>query len=171
MRMPRNFPVAARGILAAGMKHFVAVCGAVACLLPVAAGAQGIGFQAGAAFDPEQIYIGSHVEFAVGSNQFVIRPGVDGGFGGGWRTAAIRGDFIYRITLGATGWRIRQGLGPSVNIARSMDLDVTDVSGSWNYLIGVDNENGFFVEFKGGRARGARTPLLWIGAGFTIRPE
>lgn len=153
------------------MKNFIVVCGAVACLLPVAAGAQGVGFQAGAAFDPEQIYVGSHVEFAVGSNQFVIRPGVDGAFGGGWRTAAIRADFIYRVTLGATGWRIRQGLGPSVNVARSMDLDITDVSGSWNYLIGVDNENGFFVEFKGGRARGARAPLLWIGVGYTIRPE
>ncbi len=153
------------------MKNFLVICTAVACLLPVAAAAQGVGFQAGAAFDPEQIYVGSHIEFPIGSNQFVIRPGIDGAFGGGWRTAAIRADFVFRLTLGATGWRIRQGLGPSVNIAKSVNLDITDVSGSWNYLMGVDHENGFFIEFKGGRASGARVPLLWIGAGVTIRPE
>ena len=153
------------------MKNFLAVCAAVACLLPVAAKAQGVGFQAGATFDPGQIYIGSHIEFPVGSNQFVIRPAIDGSFGGGWRTAAIRGDFIYRVDVGASGWRIRQGLGPTVNIARSEALGITDVSTNWNYVMGVDNENGFFMEFRGGRAQGAQAPLLWIGVGITIRPE
>ncbi len=159
-----------RSILAAGMKNSLVVGFTLAYLLPVAAAAQGVGFQAGAAFDPEQIYLGSHVEFPIGSNQFVIRPGIEGAFGGGWRIAAIRGDFIYRVTLGASGWRIRQGLGPSVNITRSESLDLTDVSAGWNYLMGVDHENGFFIEFKGGPAHEALVPLVWIGVGFTIRP-
>ena len=152
------------------MSKRLVVCAAVACLLPAAAEAQGIGFQAGATFDPEQFYVGSHIEFPVGSNQFVIRPSVTGAFGGASRMASISGDFIYRFDLGGTGWRLLQGLGPSVNIARYADAEITDVSGGWNYLIGVGNESGFFFEFKGGGSRGSVAPLLWIGVGFTVRP-
>ena len=96
----------------------------MASLLPVAAAAQGVGFQAGAAFDPKQIYVDSHIEFPLGSDQIVIRLGISGAFGAGWRMATIGGDFIYRFTLGGTGWRIQQGLGPSVNIARFMQSTI-----------------------------------------------
>ena len=106
------------------LKHLLVVCTAVASLLPVAAAAQRVGFQAGAAFDPKQIYVGSHIELPLGSDQIVIRPGISGAFGAGWRMAAIGGDFIYRFTLGGTGWRIQQGLGPSVNIARFMQSTI-----------------------------------------------
>ena len=143
----------------------------MASLLPVAAAAQGVGFQAGAAFNPKQIYVGSHIEFPLGSDQIILRPGINGAFGGGWRLAAIGGEFIYRFTLGGTGWRIHQGLGPSVTIARFMDVDNTNVSGGWNYLIGFGHENGFYTEFRGGQERGAGVPLLWMGVGFTIRPR
>ena len=67
------------------MKHLLVVCTAVASLLAVAAAAQGVGFQAGAAFDPKQIYVGSHIEFPLGSDQIVIRPGISGAFDAGCR--------------------------------------------------------------------------------------
>ena len=154
----------------ADARRLLAACAAAVWFLPVAAAAQGVGFQAGAAFDPEQIHVGSHIEFPLGSDQLVLRPGINGAFGGGWRIAAIGGEFIYRVTLGGTGWRIHQGLGPSVNIARYMDVDATHVSGGWNYVFGFGHENGFFTEFRGGQARDAGIPLLWIGVGLTIRP-
>ena len=93
----------------------------MASLLPVAAAAQGVGFQAGAAFDPKQIYVGSHIEFPLGSDQIVIRPGISGAFGAGWRMATIGGDFIYRFTLGG---------GTGSSRARLIDIDAGHVSTS-----------------------------------------
>ena len=49
-------------------EHRPVVCTAVASLLPVAAAAQGVGFQADAAVDPKQFDVGSHIEFPLGSD-------------------------------------------------------------------------------------------------------
>lgn len=148
--------------------------GAVLCA-PSAAGAQGIGFQGGMTVNPEQVYVGTHLELPLGSDQLVLRPAVDGGFGDGLRVAAIGAEMHYRIDLGNSGWRLSQGFGPSVYVARFAGRfeheDVTDVSAAWTYAVGVIHEGGFFTEFKGGGSRGIAIPALRIGAGFTIRPE
>ena len=146
-------------------------------MLLAASGAygQGIGFQGGLTVNPEQVYVGTHIELPLGSDQLVLRPAVDGGFGSGLRVAAIGAELQYRIDLGNTGWRLSQGFGPSVYIARFdsafRDEDVRDVSGAWTYAFGVVHEGGFFTELKGGGSRGFAIPMLRIGAGFTIRPE
>lgn len=125
--------------------------------------------------NPEQVYVGTHLELPLGSDQLVLRSAVDGGFGSGLRVAAIGAELQYRIDLGASGWRLAQGFGPSVYVARFASRfepgEVTDVSGAWTYTIGVIHEGGFFTEFKGGGSRGIAIPALRIGAGFTIRPE
>lgn len=121
--------------------------------------------------NPEQVYVGTHLELPLGSDQLVLRPAVDGGFGSGLRVAEIGAELQYRIDLGASGWRLAQGFGPSVYVARFASRfepgEVTDVRGAWTYTVGVIHEGGFFTEFKGGIAISA----LRIGAGFTIRPE
>ena len=125
--------------------------------------------------NPEQIYVGTHLELPLGSDQLVLRPAIDGGFGNDLRVAAIGAEIQYRLALGNSGWRLSQGFGPSVYVARFasrlQDEDATDVSGAWTYAFGLVNEGGFFVEFKGGGSRGVAIPMLRIGAGFTIRPE
>ncbi len=136
-----------------------------------AAHAQGVGFQGGLTVNPEQVYVGTHVELPLGSDQLVLRPAVDGGFGGGLRVAAIGAELQYRVDLGNTGWRLSQGFGPSVYVARFGDGDATEVSGAWTYAFGVVHEGGFFTELEGGGSRGVAIPTLRIGAGFTIRPE
>ena len=137
--------------------------------------AQGIGFQGGLTLNPEQVYVGTHIELPLGSDQLVLRPAIDGGFGSNLRVAAIGAEFQYRIELGNSGWRLSQGFGPSVYIARIgsalRDEEARDVSGAWTYAFGVVHEGGFFTEFKGGGSRGFAIPMLRIGAGFTIRPE
>ena len=147
----------------------------MALLAPSVAHAQGIGFQGGMTVNPEQVYVGTHVELPLGSDQLVLRPAIDGGFGNDLRVAAIGAEIQYRFELGNSGWRLSQGFGPSVYVARLSsrfeDEDVTDVSGAWTYAFGVVHEGGFFVEFKGGGSRSFAIPLLRIGAGFTIRPE
>lgn len=140
-----------------------------------AAHAQGVGFQGGLTINPEQGYVGTHLELPLGSDYLVLRPAVDGGFGGGLRVAAIGAELLYRIDLGDTGWKLSQGFGPSVYVARFASGfaggEATDVSSAWTYAFGVVHEGGFFTELKGGGSRGPAIPTLRIGAGFTIRPE
>ena len=137
--------------------------------------AQGIGFQGGLTVNPEQVYVGTHMELPLGSDQLVLRPAVDGGFGSGLRVAAIGAELQYRVELGNSGWRLSQGFGPGVYIARFssalQDEEVQEVSGAWTYAFGLVHEGGFFTELKGGGSRSFAIPMLRIGAGFTIRPE
>lgn len=147
----------------------------IALLAPPVAHAQGIGFQGGMTVSPEQIYVGTHLELPLGSDQLVLRPAIDGGFGNDLRVAAIGAEIQYRLELGNSGWRLSQGFGPGVYIARfggrPQGEDQTDVSGAWTYAFGLIRESGFFFEFKGGGSRGLAIPLLRIGVGYTIRPE
>ena len=144
-------------------------------LVTSVADAQGIGFQGGMTVNPEQVYVGTHVELPLGSDHLVLRPAIDGGFGSDLRVAAIGAEILYRIDLGNSGWRLSQGFGPSVYVARFASgfagQEATDVSGAWTYAFGVVHEGGFFTEFKGGGSRGFAIPRLRIGAGFTIRPQ
>ncbi len=170
------------------MPLLTAICAIL--LVPSAAPAQGIGFQGGATVNPNQLYVGTHYELPLGSDQIVLRPIIDGAFGSGLRAATIGADFQYRFDLGNSGWRLAQGFGPGVHIAafritriaapgdgQQFPLpfepveDVREVRGVWTYGIGVVHERGFFVEFKGGGSRGGVIPILRLGAGFTIRPE
>ncbi len=134
--------------------------------------------------NPEQVYVGTHVELPLGSDQIVLRPAIDGGFGSGLRVAAIGAELQYRIELGNSGWRLSQGFGPGVYVARFAsgptstrrwrrvaDGEATGVTGAWTYAFGIVHEGGFFTEFKGGGSRSFAIPMLRIGAGFTIRPE
>ena len=154
------------------MRLLAATC---TILVSSAAFAQGIGFQGGMTINPEQVYVGTHVELPLGSDQLVLRPAIDGGFGSGLRVAAIGAEIQYRVELGNSGWRLSQGFGPGVYVARFAsgfaDEDATDVSGAWTYAFGIVHEGGFFTEFKGGGSRSFAIPVLRIGAGFTIRPE
>lgn len=154
------------------MRLLAATC---TTLVSSAAFAQGVGFQGGMTINPEQVYVGTHVELPLGSDQIVLRPAIDGGFGSGLRVAAIGAEIQYRIELGNSGWRLSQGFGPGVYVARFAsgfaDAEATEVSGAWTYAFGIVHEGGFFTEFKGGGSRSFAIPMLRIGAGFTIRPE
>ncbi len=137
------------------------------------AGAQGVGFQTGGTVDPEQVYVGSHVEFPLGSDQFILRPGIDGGFGSNLTIASINVEFLYRFDLGDSGWKLYQGGGPVIGILRFTDPflreEVTDVGGGVSYVFGFVHQGGFFTEFKGGGGSGS--PNLKFGVGFTVRTD
>lgn len=158
-----------------GLELVAAACATLLLLVPSAAHAQGIGFQGGVTVNPDQAYVGTHVELPLGSDQLILRPAIDGGFGNDLRVAAIGAEIRYRFDLGNSGWRLSQGFGPGVYVARFTgafrDEEETDVSGAWTYALGVVHDGGFFIEFKGGGSRSYAIPLLRIGAGFTIRPE
>jgi len=127
--------------------------------------AQGVGFQGGFTIDPEQVFVGSHLETPEITRDLRFRPGIDGGFGGGFTLASINLDFVYRYSLGGT-WAVYQGGGPAIHIIRQGSPAFTDVTAGFSGIFGVAHEDGFFFEFKVGSHRG---PVLKLGVGVTVR--
>jgi hypothetical protein len=130
------------------------------------AGAQGIGFQGGATVDPEQIFVGTHLETKDFYQSLRFRPGIDGSWGGGYSLATINIEFTYRTPLGASGWSMYQGGGPAIVLLRQNTN--TDVHAGSFFTFGFANASGFFTEFRYG---GGSYPTLKFGAGFTIRKK
>ena len=158
--------------MSAGRRSFGLLLAGV-LLSAVPAAAQGVGFQAGMTIDPEQFYVGSHVELPLGSDDFLIRPGIDGGFGDNLTIASITTEFLYRFELANSGWALYQGGGPVVNIVKFnnpfLGQDETDVGGGFNYVFGFAHQQGFFTEFKTGGGSGGAS--LKFGIGFILRRD
>ena len=87
------------------------------CLGVGLAAAQAVGFQGGATINPEQVYVGTHLEVPLGSDDVLIRPGIDGGWGEdlmlATRTASSpSSQVLYRFQVRSRrdrGWAIYQG--------------------------------------------------------------
>ncbi len=126
--------------------------------------AQGIGFESGATVDPEQFFVGTHLETKDFYQGLRFRPGIDGSWGDGFSLATINLEFIYRTPLGRSSWSMYQGGGPSIVLQR-VDTNRDVRAGSF-FTFGFAHRNGFFTEFKYG---GGAYPTLKFGAGFTIR--
>ena len=126
--------------------------------------AQGVGFQGGGTASPNQWYVGSHFEIPLGSDQFLLRPGVEGGQGDGLSLASVNFEFLYKYEFPGTPWAIFQGTGPAVNFARFNEATTT--SGGVNFVFGLAHQSGFFTEMKIG---GSGSASLRYGGGYTIR--
>ena len=140
------------------------LAGTIIALCASPSAAQGIGLQGGGTANPDQFYVGSHIEFVLGSDRFVIRPNIEGGTGDGLTTASINFEFLYRYVFPGSSWGIYQGTGPAVNLYRFSDM--TDVQGGLNVVFGVRHESGFFSELKVGSSG---SPDLKYGVGFSVR--
>lgn len=137
---------------------------AVLLLVNGRAHAQGIGFQGGATVDPEQAFVGTHVETGELFRNFRFRPGIDGGFGGDFSLATINIEFLYHIEFGRSGWSLYQGGGPAVVLLRRNDD--TSVHAGTFITFGFAHESGFFTDFKLGNGN---APLLKFAVGYTVR--
>lgn len=133
-------------------------------VVPAYADAQGIGFQGGATVDPEQIFVGTHVETGEIFRNFRFRPGIDGGFGGDYSLATINIEFLYHIEVGRSGWALYQGGGPAVVLLRRQED--TNVHAGTFITFGFAHESGFFTDFKLGSLQ---SPTLKFAVGFTLR--
>ena len=130
---------------------------------PARADAQGIGFQGGGTVDPEQFYVGTHIELPIVPDQFFFRPAIEGGFSDNLTVGSINFDFLYQFPLEGTPWSIYQGGGPALIIVRFSEQN--DLGGGLNFIFGFKHEAGFFSEFTVGSRS---SPNLKFGAGFTI---
>jgi hypothetical protein len=127
-----------------------------------------IGFIGGASIDPEQGFVGVFWRSPEIGGRFHLRPGIDGGFGNDVRIGTINIDFIARFRLGASGWDLVQGGGPTIAILKfsSSGSDDTELTAGGSYIIGFAHDSGFLTEFRIGG--GGNVPSLKIGAGFAF---
>jgi hypothetical protein len=158
-----HFVLSSRRFLAV----FVVLVAILCCSAP--AHAQGIGFQGGGTVDPEQFFVGTHFESGELMPGFRFRPGIDGGFGGGYSLATVNIEFLYSIPL-KSGWALYQGGGPSIILLRQTvgSLHDTSTHAGAVFTFGFANENGFFTEFKYGTGN---SPNLKFGVGYTVRKK
>ena len=148
-------------------RRFLPLIAVVAFLLMTTAraDAQGIGFQGGVTVDPEQAFVGTHFETGEIFQGLRFRPGIDGGFGGDYSTAALNIEFLYHIEVGRS-WSLYQGGGPAVVFRRQNDNRSTH-AGTF-ITFGFAHENGFFTDFKLGTGA---APTLKFGVGYTVRKK
>jgi hypothetical protein len=134
-------------------------------LVPLDAGAQGVGFDGGAAIDPSQLFVGTYIETSLIGGHLRIRPGIDGAFGSDVSAALIDLAFVYEIPFGdRSPWSVFQGTGPTVAIER-VNED-RRAHGGFMAVFGFAHQNGFFVQFK---ISGGGGPNVRFGFGYTIR--
>jgi hypothetical protein len=130
-----------------------------------AAAQQAIGFHGGVAVDPEQVFGGVFWQSGDVFGGLRIRPGVDGATGEGFRIATINVDFVYGLPLGASGWTLVTGGGPSIVVTRVPEFDFKDTGVGAHYLFGFGHDSGFFTEIRLGSGDAQR---LKLGVGWAI---
>ena len=137
---------------------------AVTGVSPVHAQAQFTpGVQAGASLDPDQFFIGGHLETQPLVDRVRFRPNVDIGFGNDVTLFAINLDLTYGFTANRP-WDFYAGAGPAINI---FNFDGgTETEAGFNILVGAKQRNGMFFEMKIGMMD---SPDLKFGVGYTFR--
>ena len=140
---------------------------AVACVLvPAAARAQVAGgVRAGLSIDPDQFYVGGHIETKPLVEQLVFRPNAEIGFGDDLTLAAFNFEFVWKFPKGRADWGFYAGGGPAINLYQ-VEGPNDNTEAGFNFLGGFENRKGLFFEFKIGVDD---SPDFKFGVGFTFR--
>lgn len=134
-------------------------------LLPTVVSAQVAGgVRAGASVDPDQVYVGAHLETGPLVERLVFRPNVEVGFGDNVTLAAFNFEFLWKFPRRGE-WGIYAGGGPAINFYQ-VEGPRDDAEAGFNLLGGLENRRGFFFEFKLGVSD---SPDLKFGVGITFR--
>ncbi len=128
------------------------------------------GVRGGVSIDPDQVYIGGHIETPPLVERLVFRPNVEVGFGDDLTWTGINFEFLWKFPAGRGPWRFYAGGGPAVNIIsfdedRFGDID-RETEAGFNFVGGVELNRRFFVEFKAGAGD---SPDFKFGVGYTFR--
>jgi len=128
------------------------------------AAAQDFGVRAGASVDPDQFYFGGHVETGPLVERVHLRPNLELGVGDDVTTVAINIEAIYKYPLRRSPWNLYGGGGPAINYY-NVD-NGSDTEAGFNLVGGLEHDNGFFFEVKGGLWD---SPDFKVGVGYTWR--
>jgi hypothetical protein len=126
--------------------------------------AQSVGVRAGASVDPDQFYIGGHVETPAIVDHVHLRPNLEVGFGDHVTLVAVNIEAVYKYPLHRSPWTLYGGGGPAINYY-NFENDVSDTEGGFNFVGGLENDRGLFFEIKFGAWD---SPDLKFGVGYTF---
>lgn len=127
--------------------------------------AQDGGVRGGLTVDPDQFYIGGHLETSPLIDRLHFRPNVEVGFGDDLTLIAANMEFVYKFPKRGN-WGLYAGGGPALNIYMVDGADDTDTDAGLNLLAGFENSSGLFFEFKLGVVD---SPDFKFGVGWTFR--
>jgi hypothetical protein len=138
----------------------------LACLVPAGASAQvAAGLRTGVSIDPDQFYVGGHLETDPLVERLVFKPNVEVGFGDDVTLVAVNFEFVWKFPQRRSQWGFYAGGGPAINLYQR-DGPGDDAEAGFNILAGLENRRGLFFEFKLGVAD---SPDFKFGVGFTFR--
>lgn len=127
------------------------------------AAAQSAGIRGGISVDPDQFYIGGHLETPPLVDRLYFRPNLEVGFGDDLTLIGANMEFIYKFST-RRPLNLYAGAGPALNIFMA-DNDSNTEAG-FNFLVGMETPKGLFFEFKIGAMD---SPDLKFGVGYTWR--
>jgi hypothetical protein len=149
-------------VIVKGLLAIVTVFTLLGAAAPAAAQVPGI--RAGVSGDPDQFYFGAHFEAGPVVERLWFRPNVEIGVGDDVTLVAVNVEFVYRVPLDNSAWRLLLGGGPALIVADHDDE--SDTGGGFNILVGAEHRNGFFTELKVGLID---SPSVKFGVGYTFR--
>ena len=143
-----------------------ALLGLACWLVPARASAQLVpGLRAGVSVDPDQFYVGAHVETTPIVERLVFRPNIEVGFGDNVTLAAFNFEAAWKFPQRSGPWGFYAGGGPAINWYH-VSGPGDDARPGFNFLGGLENRRGFFFEFKVGADS---SPNFKFGVGMTFR--
>ena len=63
-----------------------------------------VGIRGGVSVEPDQVYLGAHVDLKEISNRFWFRPNAELGLGSGATVVALNGEFVYKLRAVSKEW-------------------------------------------------------------------
>ena len=127
---------------------------------------KGIGIRAGVSSEPDQFYIGAHMNVTEIVENFWFRPNAEVGFGNHLTLLTLNPEFVYNLRIKSKDWTPYLGGGPSLLIG-SFDTPNgrdTDTGGGFNFVGGIQQRKGFMAEIKIGAFD---SPDFKLGVGWT----
>lgn len=150
----------------------LALCSTAAVAAPdTEPGFSGWGPRAGLSLDPDQFYLGAHLDFGNFTRHVRFQPNLELGFGDDVKLFTINAEATYRFSSTWNVWSPYLGGGVGANImshddgnenSTQTDLGINLIGGIEK---GLDNGDRFFVEAK---ASLNDKPDLKIGIGWTF---
>ena len=128
---------------------------------------KGYGIRAGASSDPDQFYIGGHLDVKEVVERFWFRPNAEVGLGHHLTLFSLNAEFVYDIPLeSSTRWVPYVGAGPAflIGTVNTPFGRITDTGGGFNFVGGIRQRKGFMGELKIGAFD---SPDFKLGIGWT----
>jgi hypothetical protein len=134
-----------------GMITMFAIAAIVAMAGPASAQTT-FGVRAGGSADPDQFFVGAHLESPrLGEGgRAALKPNVEIGFGHDVTLLAMNLELVYYVPLPHSSWSTYFGGGPAANFIHTEDFNSHHVHGGFNILVGFQQADGLFVEMKVG---------------------